>query len=126
MAKKTATKKAANKAAKAPKAPKAPKQKKAPVEREVNNGITRPAAGTKTARVWEISEALGKKGTVSRGDVMEQCAKEDIPAATVATQFQRWRVFYNITERSPRAASEPKAPKAPRKKAPKAPASAAA
>lgn len=126
MAKKTTKKAKAPKAPKQKKAPKAPRQK---VEHEEANGIVRPAVGTKTARVWELADALAKKGAVSRGDVMTAANAEGIPNATVATQFQRWRNFNNITERSPRVAGEPKAPKAPRAKkakAPKAPAAAAA
>lgn len=118
-AKKTAPKPATKKAAVKKLAPKPAKA--AAVEREVQNDVTRPAAGTKTGRVWEIFDKLSGDAPASRAAVMEAATKEDIPQATVATQYQRLRTFYGITERSARAApaaeKPAKAAKAPAKKA---------
>lgn len=113
---------------KAPKAPKAPKAKKPSGDQK--NGITRPAAGTMTGQIWDIADKLAAKGPVVRADVMEAAVAKDIAEATVATQFQRWRIYHGITTRSTRAKAEKKpkakAPKAPKaKKAPPAPAAAA-
>lgn len=100
---------------KAPKAPKAPKAKRP--AGDTKNGITRPAAGTVTGTIWDIADKLAAKGPVVRADVMDAAVAKDIAEATVATQFQRWRIYNGITERSTRA----KADKQPKKKAPKAP-----
>lgn len=149
-AKKTAPKPAAKKAT-VKKLPPKP-AKAAAVEREVQNDVTRPAAGTKTGRVWEIFDKLSGDQPAARSAVMEVATKEGIPEATVATQYQRLRTFYGITERSSRAAAAPAAkpkkeaakpvkaakaatkkaaakkaaPTPPKKRAPKAPAAEAA
>lgn len=104
---------AAKKAAKKKAAPKAPKAKAAVDQK---NGITRPATGTLTRRVWDIADSVK-----NRADVMAKATAEGIADATVATQYQKWRIYNGITERSPRADAKPKAAKKPKAKAPKAP-----
>lgn len=122
----------APKAAKAAPAPKAAKAEKAAVVKvekaprpqlESQNDVTRPADGTKTGAVWSIADRLSKqfKRPATRGEVMEQAKAEDINEATVATQYQRWRVFNGVPKATP-VVKEAKAPKAP--KAPKAAATA--
>lgn len=118
MAKKNAT-------AAAPAAPEKPKKgaktAAAPAAEKPSqptaNGVTRPKPGTKTGRVWDIADQISakKKAPAERGEVLEVAQKEGIPDATVATQFQRWRVFFAV----PKKAAEPKPPKA--EKAPKEP-----
>lgn len=107
-------------AAKAEKAPKAPK-----VEREVQNEITRPKADSATGKVWELADTISKreKRPATRAEVFEANAAlgdDAINEATVATQYQRWRVFNGVERAAPapKPAKEAKAPKAP--KAPKA------
>lgn len=75
------------------KAPKAPKDTK--------NGVTRPKAGTKTGRVWEIADAQSEnKGAPAlRKDVLEECVSEGINQATAATQYGRWRKYYGLEGR---------------------------
>ncbi|AIM40613.1 hypothetical protein [Vibrio phage VpKK5] len=82
---------AAGAAAEAPEKPaKAPKDSK--------NGVTRPKAGTKTGRVWEIadaqSQALGSPAP--RAPVLEAATGEGINAATAATQYGRWRKYHGL------------------------------
>lgn len=101
-AKKTAAAPAAPKEPKAPKAPKAPA-----VQREQANGVTRPKAGSKTGRVWEIADSLSAKNApATRAAVMEAAIKEDINEATVATQYQRWRTFFGVQPQRATKAAE--------------------
>jgi hypothetical protein len=78
------------------------------------NGIARPKDGSTTARVWEIADKLQAKGQAARGDVIAAAEKEGISAATVATQFQRWRVHNGHAGKAP--ARKKVAKKAPAKK----------
>lgn len=70
------------------------------------NGVTRPGGGM-TGRVWDIADAISaKEGKPAiRKQVMEQGKAEGINAATIATQYGKWRRFYGLK-------AEPKAPKA--------------
>lgn len=113
-AKKTAPAAPAAKAAPAPKAEKAAKVEKEKIVRLVQNDTTRPKDGSKTGRVWEIADDITKtsKMAATRDAVIKIAEAEGIPLATVATQFQRWRVFNNVP-RAPKADPKPKAPKAP-------------
>lgn len=74
----------------------APKKEKAP--KDSKNGVTRPKAGTKTGRVWEIadaqSQALGSPAP--RAPVLEAATGEGINAATAATQYGRWRKYHGL------------------------------
>lgn len=75
------------------------------------NGVTRPKSGTKTGRIWEISDALSaeKKAPIERKFVMEQATKEGINEATAATQYGRWRKFHGLKGQvaAPAAAAAP-------------------
>jgi hypothetical protein len=108
-----------------------PKPEKAPAPpKDEKNGVTKPRDLTKgTGRIWaiadEITKANGKAGPATRAQVMEKAVAEDINEATVATQYQRWRVYNDIpVTRAPKAekpAKEAKAkPEKPAKPAPKA------
>lgn len=82
------------------------------------NGVTRPA-GEITGKVWDVADKLSTKSNpAERGAVMEACEKLKINRGTIATQYQRWRV-YNGLGRIPRAKKVPKPPvtKAAAKKA---------
>jgi hypothetical protein len=63
-----------------------------------NNGISRPAASTKTGTVWEIADAVSaEKGLpADRKTVMERAVAAGINQATVATQYGRWRKFHGL------------------------------
>lgn len=95
------------------------KEAKAPkVERIQANGVTRPADGTVTGRVWEISDRLSKAlgKPVPRADVMKEAVEGGINSATVATQYGKWRVFNGLKGV---VTTEPKPPKEKKAKGPK-------
>lgn len=62
------------------------------------NGVTRPKAGTKTARIWEISDAKSAEAgkPAKRKDVLDASSAEGINVATAATQYGRWRKFNGL------------------------------
>lgn len=62
------------------------------------NGVTRPAAGTKTGRVWEIADAESNKAgaPVARSVVMAIGRAEGLNDATIATQYGHWRRYNGI------------------------------
>ena len=125
MAAKPAPKNApAKKNAPAPKAAPVAKEKPAPkekpvkekIERIIQNDVTRPKADSQTGKVWSIADELSKqlKRPATRAEVMEKATADDINEATVATQYQRWRVFNGVPKAAKveKPAKEPKAPKA--------------
>jgi hypothetical protein len=67
------------------------------------NGVSRPNAGTKTARVWEIADSLSKSTgkPAARKDVLEAAEKEKINASTAATQYGQWRRFNGLGKEAP-------------------------
>lgn len=121
-AKEIAEKKAKREAAKAAK-------EAAKVVRTVANGVTRPAAGTSTARIWQIADEISAKAKApaSRADVLKVAEAEGLNTATCATQYGRWRVFNGLkgvdiqgrpkadpaTAADPAAQGVPAAPAAP-------------
>ena len=88
-------KKSKKAAASAPVAPVAPVVDKV---RDHMNGVTRPAAGTKTGRVWEIADAESNKAgaPVARSVVMAIGRAEGLNDATIATQYGHWRRYNGI------------------------------
>lgn len=95
------------KAVKAVKAKKEAKPKAPKIERIVQNGVTRPADGTKTGLVWLICEQLsdlpaGK--VVARADLMKEGEVHRLDPSTISTQFSRWRRFNGIKGRVERKA----------------------
>lgn len=88
-------KKSKKAAASAPVAPVAPVVDKV---RDHQNGVTRPAAGTKTGRVWEIADAESNKAgaPVARSVVMAIGRAEGLNDATIATQYGHWRRYNGI------------------------------
>lgn len=100
------------------KAEKPAKEPKVVVERIVQNDVTRPKDGTDTGKVWAIADALSnpaKGHFATRGEVMEKAVAEQLNEATVATQYQRWRVFNGVPKAAP-VVKEAKAPKPPKAK----------
>ena len=89
-----AAKKAEREAAKA----KREAAKAAKVVRAVANGVTRPADGTSTARIWQIADEISAaaKAPASRADVLKVAEAEGLNTATCATQYGRWRVFNGL------------------------------
>jgi hypothetical protein len=80
---------------------------KAPVVKDEQHGVTRPKAGTKTGRIWEISDYLSQQEgkPVARKKVLEAAMAEDINAATAATQYGRWRKYHGLGA-EPKAVAE--------------------
>lgn len=107
------------------KAEKPAKEEKPKVERIVQNDVTRPKDGTDTGKVWAIADKLSNpaKGQyATRAEVMEVAVAEQLNEATVATQYQRWRVFNGVPKaaapvKEAKPAKEPKAKPAPAAKA---------
>jgi hypothetical protein len=89
-----------------PKKAKKEKAPKAEVVRDAMNGITRPAAGTKTGRVWDIADELSNSAgqPVARKLVMDKATAEGINEATIATQYSRWRGYNGLVQPRPVAA----------------------
>jgi len=99
----------------------APKAKKTAAEpsteattpRENRNDVTRPAAGTLCAKVWDALDSLKTDGKEITFDAVRELAGKEMTDATIRTQRQRWNKF---TAYSPlnasciRVALEPGAP----------------
>ena len=70
----------------------------AKIVRAVSNGVTRPADGTSTARIWQIADEISAaaKAPASRADVLKVAEAEGLNPATCATQYGRWRVFNGL------------------------------
>lgn len=81
------------------------------------NGITRPKAGTQTARIWEIADALSAASgkPAPRADVLKSAVTEGLNEATAATQYGRWCKFYGV-----KAEPKPKVEKVKKEKKAKA------
>ena len=76
--------------------------KKAPVvEKDTQNGITRPKTGTKTGTVWEIADTLSQVAgsPAGRKRVLARADDVDINPATAATQYGRWRKYNGLSGR---------------------------
>lgn len=84
---------------------KAPKATKVAVDRDTQNGVTRPRPGGNTAAVWEAADVItAKKG--SAATFKEIDAKLDasektshIPTATRRSNYAVWRKYNGITGR---------------------------
>lgn len=95
----------AKKAKKVVKPKKVAKPKKPKIERIVQNGVTKPADGTKTGLVWVICDELSDLPSgkvVPRADLMKQGAVHQLDPSTISTQFSRWRRFHGIKGRTSR------------------------
>lgn len=84
---------------------------------ETQNGISKPAASTKTGRVWEIADEISalKQRPALREEVMGACEEEGINRGTIATQYARWTQFYGVTKEDRQAAREAGKPPKPAK-----------
>lgn len=76
--------------------------------REKQNGVTRPAGGTQTGKVWEIADSISTANgrPATRAEVTDAGAKAGINPATVTTQFGQWRRFYGIKKEATVPAAE--------------------
>jgi hypothetical protein len=71
------------------------------VKQPEQNGIRRPAPGSKCARIWELADTMSQtlKQPVTIGALSEACKPEGLNDATIRTQYARWKGFYGITGR---------------------------
>ena len=78
------------------------------VPKDISNGVTRPKAGTVTARVWEICGELSAiaGSPADRAHVINAGISEGINAATIATQHGRWRKYHGLVADTPEAKAE--------------------
>lgn len=86
---------------KAPKAPKAVKEKAPKIERERQNGHTRPLAGSKTGLIWDLADAISQKERrpALRDEVFDAYDKKvkDASMKTAGTQYSRWCAFHGVS-----------------------------
>lgn len=78
--------------------------------KDIINGVTRPKAGTVTARVWEICDELSAiaGSPAERAKVINAGISEGINAATIATQHGKWRKYHGLVADTPEAKTEKK------------------
>lgn len=62
----------------------------------IQNGVTRPKAGTVVGQIWDVADSLSAKAgkPAERKDVLAACS--GLNAATVATQYGKWRKFHGL------------------------------
>lgn len=76
------------------------KEKKVVIQRDTQNGFTRPIAGTKTGKVWDIADEISKeKGRPAFRDEVFKKYLEEVPEAskgTCGTQYSRWCGFHQV------------------------------
>ena len=86
------------------------------VERVKQNGVTKPAAGSKTGAVWDIADKISaeKQRPALREEVMEAGKAAGLNNGTIATQYARWTEFHGVTKEQRQAVrdSEKPAPEA--------------
>lgn len=72
--------------------------KEAVAKRPSQNGVTRPADGTLTGRVWEIADELSKAAgePIGRAAVLAAYIEGGGNPATGATQYGRWKTFNGL------------------------------
>jgi hypothetical protein len=85
---------------------------------ETQNGVTKPAEGTKTRKVWDTANTISaeKKRPALRDEVMTALLADGMSKGTIATQYGRWCTFYGVDKASraaARAAEKPATPAAP-------------
>lgn len=70
----------------------------------VQNGITRPAPGTKCAVIFDLADKLSTEmnGVVAIATLKAREELKEFNDHTLKTQYQRWRKFHNVSGRLPR------------------------
>ena len=79
---------------------------------ESRNGVSRPAAGSKTAEVWTIADRISaeKKRPALREEVMAAGEAAKLNRGTIATQYARWTEFFGVTKEQRAAARDAEKP----------------
>lgn len=77
----------------------AAEEKPEKVAREKQNGITKPAEGSKTGQVWDICDDLSQKAgrPALRGEVMAAGEAAGMSKGTVATQYGKWCTYHGVS-----------------------------
>jgi hypothetical protein len=98
--------KAAKEAAKTARAELTEAKKKPKVERQKQNDVTRPLAGTKTGAVWDKADEMSAdlKRPVLLGEL--KTALPEINDGTVSTQYNHWCTFNGVTAEQRKAARD--------------------
>lgn len=80
-------------------------EKPAPAPKDIQNGVTRPKAGTKTGNVWDTADKISSENQrpALREEVMEACTKAGINKGTIATQYARWTEYHGVTKEQRKA-----------------------
>jgi hypothetical protein len=75
-------------------------------ERIEQNGIVRPRAGGKCARVWDIADSISKRTRkpAELAAVLEQTDAEGLNAGNTRVEYQRWRKFNGLGSSRAKAA----------------------
>lgn len=70
------------------------------VERDRKNGVTKPEAGTKTGRVWELCDEISarEKRPALRGELLEAGLAEGMSKGTLATQYGKWCTYHGVSQ----------------------------
>lgn len=80
------------------------------------NGVTRPEAGTTTAKLWDIADRESAKiGKPAPRKVVTDAYMAEVPAANIATantQYARWVKFYGVSDQLKAAKEAAKAEEA--------------
>ena len=73
-----------------------------PVEKmPEQNGVRQPRPGTNCAKIWDLAAKMSdeRNAPVAVGDLLEVAEAQGFAAATVKTQYARWRKFHGIEGR---------------------------
>lgn len=74
------------------------------VQRTAINGITRPAIGTETGKVWETADAISAQQHGHAAAIVqlkEHPAMKGVNEHTLKTQYARWRKYNGVKGRLP-------------------------
>ncbi len=74
-------------------------KQESPVEKDSKNGVTRPRPGSRTGIVWELCDSIyTETGETDRKRLLEMAAARGVCAATVSTQYGRWRKYMGLVD----------------------------
>lgn len=79
------------------------------------NGVTRPAPGTKTAAVWDLADSISaeKQRPALREEVMAAGEANGLNRGTIATQYARWTEYFGVSKEARAAARDAAKPAKP-------------
>jgi hypothetical protein len=89
------------------------KGKSARADRLVQNGITRPASGTTTGKIWDLADKMSADAggqPVAIGTLRAHVELKQTNDHTIKTQYARWRQFHGIKGRVAAPVAQPASP----------------